>query len=137
MKSAGRRACGPIEDVGRMFLNQLREDIFIHLDIIRGLLRRADPGSLLDKHFHLIISTPQSKARMMTDPPDVLCHLFDNVLLKFLIQVINRTGEHEVLPDDQPQLIAQVKEPIVRIVASAPDPDCVEVRPDAGGKKFL
>ena len=64
---------------------------------------------------------------MMTETFDIIDKLVGNIVFKFGCQLIDRAGEHEVLPDYQTQLIAEVIKFIVRIVPSAPYTDTVEI----------
>ena len=64
---------------------------------------------------------------MVPQAADVVAKLGADVLLKGVGQVVDRAGEHEVLPDKQAQLVADIVEPVVRVEAAAPDADAVHV----------
>ena len=76
---------------------------------------------------NLIVSTPQSKAGMVADPFDVIDEFRPDICLKFFRQIIHAAGKHEILPDDQSQLIADIPEGVRRIMTAAPDADAVEM----------
>ena len=63
----------------------------------------------------------------MAEPADDIAELGADVLLKLRRQIIHGTGEHEILPHQQSQLITDVEEEIIRIITAAPDTDGVEV----------
>ncbi|MNW56305.1 hypothetical protein D3C74_340150 [compost metagenome] len=55
---------------------------------------------------HLIITAPQSDARMVAQSPDVIDCLLTHILQERLISRVHAAGEHEILPDQQTILIA-------------------------------
>ena len=64
---------------------------------------------------------------MVADPFDVIDEFRPDICLKFFRQIIHAAGKHEILPDDQSQLIADIPEGIRRIMTAAPDADAVEM----------
>ena len=64
---------------------------------------------------------------MAAEPADVVHKLGADVLFKFLGEVVHRAGKHEVLPHQKTQLVAGIVEPVVGVVAAAPDADAVHV----------
>ena len=66
---------------------------------------------------------------MMPDPSHIINSLPGDVCLKFLIQLIGRTGIHEILPHQQSQFITDVKEIVIGIITSTPDSNAVMICP--------
>ena len=64
---------------------------------------------------------------MRADPAHIIRQFCPDIGVKFICQVIYRAGEHEILPDHQAQLIADIIEIIVRIVTAAPDADGIHI----------
>ena len=62
------------------------------------------------------------------DPAHIVLNLRADIALKIVIQLVRRAGKHEILPHDQPQFIADIKKPVVRVVTAAPDADGVMIR---------
>ena len=59
-----------------------------------------------------------------------------DICLKFRRQFIYGAGKHKVLPYDQPQLVTDIIEPVVRIITAAPYTDCVIIRRNTLPEKF-
>ena len=60
---------------------------------------------------------------------DIVNKLRADIRLKLRRQIINRTCKHEILPYDKSKLIAEVIEPVLRIIATTPDTNCIKIRP--------
>ena len=124
---AGGRARRPVKGLRIMDFQDSGNDPLIHQEIIPHLRGLRHPAPLIHKHFHLVVAAPQRQAGVVPDPLHIVGKLPGDIFLKFRRQLVHRTCEHEILPDGQPQLIANVVEPVVRIEAAAPDTDHIEV----------
>ena len=65
---------------------------------------------------------------MVAQSLDLMPHLLADILQKVGRRGIERAGEHEVLPDQQPMFIAEVIEPVRLILSPTPHPDYVHIR---------
>ena len=75
-----------------------------------------------------VASAPEHHARVRTEPRDLVPSLgLDGVLIGLLLG-IGRTGEHEVLPDHQPELVAGFVPPLRLVLATTPDAQHVQIR---------
>ena len=126
-RAPGGRAGRPVEGFRVFFSQDLRKDPLIHEQIIPDFGMFGNPASFVHKHFHLIISAPQSQAGVMADPPDIFLQLSADIFFKLWSQLIDRAGKHKILPYRQPQLITKIIEPVVGIKAAAPYPDHVKI----------
>ena len=63
----------------------------------------------------------------MAQAADIVHKLGFDVLFKVLGEVIHGAGEHEVLPHQQTQLVADIIEEVIGVVAAAPYTDAVHV----------
>ena len=126
-RSAWWRACRPVKCIRIIFSEYFRNNALIHQQIVSHLCRFRYPITLFYKHFHLIIATPQCKWRMMTDSFDIINKFLTDICLKFRCQFIDRAGKHKVLPYHQAKFITKIKEPVLRIIAAAPDTNRVKV----------
>ena len=125
--AAAGRAGRPVKGLRVLTAQDLREEVLIHLDIIGDLALGADPLAELDELLHLVVAAPQGEGRMVPQAADVVDELRTDILFKGIRQIIHRAGEHEVLPYQQAQLVADVVEPVVRIESAAPHADAVHV----------
>ena len=62
------------------------------------------------------------------DSFDIINKFLTDICLKFRCQFIDRAGKHKVLPYHQAKFITKIKEPVLRIIAAAPDTYCIKVR---------
>ena len=65
---------------------------------------------------------------MVTKSFYIICKFFSDICLKFRRKLIYRAGKHKILPHYQTKLITDIKEPVVRIKASAPYTDHIKIR---------
>ena len=126
--AAGAGRGGAIGPVRVQNVQQGGQDILKDLDIVRLLLRRASEPVLAHGRLVLVVPAPKREARVMAQAQDIVPELGADVLLKGGGELIPGTGEHEVLPDQESELITGVKEEVIGIVAAAPDAHTVEVR---------
>ena len=63
----------------------------------------------------------------MTDPFYIVFHFLFAAFDKCICGIINITGKHQILPNDQTFFIAQFKECIRWIITAAPDSDAVKM----------
>ena len=80
------------------------------------------PGRL-----HLIVAAQQAQGRVVPDPAQVVFRFPCNAFPECVRQLVDITGKHQVLPDHQAHLIAQVKKVVAWIDSAAPDPDRIEM----------
>ena len=66
----------------------------------------------------------------MAQPPDLILRLGPRAGHEGVVGRVKRAGEHEILPHEQPQLVAQIVEILAFVDAAAPDPHHVHVRLD-------
>ena len=118
----------PIERDRVLFLQDFRNDILENLDIIALLLDGRLPRPVQCLCLHLIVTAPDAKTGVMADPPHIVADLRTDAALEALIQLVGGAGKHKILPHDQPQFIADIEEPVVWVIAAAPDTDTVVVR---------
>ncbi len=64
----------------------------------------------------------------MADSPYIFCNFPSDIGIKSSIQLVGRASKHKVLPDKQSQLVADIKEIVIRIVTAAPDANTVIIR---------
>ena len=64
---------------------------------------------------------------MMTETFDIINKFLTDICLKLRCQFIDRACKHKVLPYHQPQFITEIKEPVLRIIAAAPDTDGIKI----------
>lgn len=70
-------------------------------------------------------------------PPDLIVHFGRNILQEIRRRRVEIAGEHEILPDEQTEPVAQIVEPVGLIEAAPPDADHVHVRVDRRAKQVL
>ena len=128
VKAAAAGGAGrPVEGLGVLPLHHLGQNILIHFDVVGLLPGFGHPQISVHKHLHLIVAAPQRQGWMMTKPADIVLKLPGDVLLELLRQIVHGAGEHEILPNQNAQLVADVVEEIVGIVSAAPNPDTVHI----------
>src|SRR6266536_4538389 len=81
------------------------------------------PGGL-----DFIISCLDDDAGMISQSPDIINRLLSYVIKKLLGAGIHAPGEHEIVPDEDPHLVAELVEVIAFVDASTPDTQHVHVR---------
>ena len=82
------------------------------------------PGERADK---LVVAAPERETGVVLETPDLGPNLRLDERQEVGRRRIERAGEHEVLPDHQPQLVADLVEPVRLVAPAAPDPDHVHV----------
>ena len=125
--AAAGGAGGPVEGVRVLPLHDLRQDVLVHLDVVRHLLLLGDPVARGDEALHFVVAAPDGQGRMVAQAADVVLKLGADARLEVFAQVVHGAGEHEVLPHQQAQLVADVIEEVVGIVPAAPDAHGVHV----------
>ena len=74
------------------------------------------------KGVDLVVSAPECETGAVTDPSDIVLYLFTDILKKVRpVERIERTGKDEVLPYQNPVLVAHIVEIFRFIHAAAPD----------------
>ena len=75
-----------------------------------------------------VAAAPINQRRMVAESADLIFALFQRIVQPCGVVVGNvRTGEHKVLPDHQPRLVAQIVEYILFVNAAAPDAQHVHI----------
>ena len=126
-RATRRRTCRPVEGLWVILSQHFRDNPLIHEKVITDFWWFCDPAPLIHKHFHLIISAPQSQWRMMTETLNVIYKFLTDICLKFRCQFIHGACKHEVLPYCQPQFITDIIEPVIRIKSTTPYTDHIIV----------
>ena len=93
-----------------------------------ALAWRQPLGRVAKPLFQLVVPAPAGQAGMVAQALGVVDHLVPDVLPKCLVpNGIRPTAEQHVLPDEEPQLVAEVVKHVVRKVAPAPHPEHIHV----------
>ncbi len=139
---AGR--AGPIRHAQPLLAHYLAQVIAEQVDIALPDLRRkcrvgrlqvAAVAPVLPGGFFLVVATPQHDAGVMAQPAHVVARLGHHACPEGrIVARLHAAAEHEVLPDQQAQLISDVKERIVLVVAAAPVAQHVHVGVARGGQ---
>ena len=140
IKTASRRGGRrPVKCIRRSFFYSLRKDLlkkaYIICPQIRGLFLEIAP--VMPCGLNLIIAANQSEAGMVPEPFQIIQHFLPAVLRKMVCHLIYVACKHQVLPDDQSVPVAEIIEPVRRIISAAPYPDTVIICPDHGTYKIL
>ena len=109
-------------------MKPFREKIFIHLNVVSLLLMRLYPDAFFYKLLHLIISTDKPNTGMAFDSPYVIFYFLVYIIFKILIQIIDGTGKHKVLPNNKSQLVTYIIELISREESPSPYSYGIKVR---------
>ena len=72
----------------------------------------------------------------MAETLDIVDELLPDIRLEFRRQFVYGACEHEILPDNKPQLVTDVIEPVFRIIAAAPYADRIVIRSNALAKEL-
>ena len=111
VKPAARRGRGrPVETVRRLLFADFPQNALKLFQIVLFQAFRLfphvspfDPG-----RFHLIVAADQAEGRVMADPAQVVLCFPPDILPERLCHLIGIARKHQVLPDHQPVLVAQV-----------------------------
>ena len=117
----------PIKGAGIFHLQNLRDNIFKNLNIIALLLDGRLPCTVQRLRLHLVVAAPEPQTGMVADPAHIVPNLRADIALKIIVQLIGSAGKHEILPHNQPQLVTDVKKPVVRVITAAPHTNAVVV----------
>ena len=124
--AAGGRRTGPIVGIRRVFCGCLRQNVLVELQIVHphklGILGAAE-----DHILHFVVAAQKPQGGMVLKPQKILLRLFPELRLHFLRQPDVGAGDHEVLPDENAFLVAQIVEMILRVVSAAPHPQSIEI----------
>ena len=85
-------------------------------------------GAAEDHVLHFVVAAQQTQSGVVLEPEKVLPGLFPELGLHFLRQPDIGAGDHKVLPDQDPLLVAQIIEMVLGVVSAAPYPQSVEIR---------
>ena len=126
--SARGRRRRPVECIRVFRLHNLREYLFIHTDVVIHLLGRLRSVMDLEFRLGLIVPAPESHARMGAESSHLRADFRRDVGSERIAQLIGCAGKHEVLPDENSSLVADLIEIIIREITAAPDTDAVIMR---------
>src|SRR6266481_8057138 len=73
---------------------------------------------------------------MITQALDVIDRFLANVVEKLLVARVHAAAEHEVLPDENPLLVAEIIEIVTLVNTAAPDAQHIHVGVAHGAKQF-
>ncbi|SCD52380.1 hypothetical protein GA0115239_102938 [Streptomyces sp. BpilaLS-43] len=76
----------------------------------------------------LVVAAPQDQRGVRGEPDEVLADLGGHLVVQRLLLRVGGAGEGEVLPDQQPLLVAEFVEVVALVETAAPDADQVGVR---------
>ena len=126
---AGRRAGRPPDRAGRgVFQRRLDgavQPVIGDQVAVAVLAAFLEPGQRAQQ---FVVAAPEREAGVVIEPGDLPAHLGRHVGQEILGGGVKVAGEHEILPDHQAQLVAQVIKPVRLIAPAAPDADHVHVR---------
>ena len=128
--AAAGGAGGPVEGVGSIPLADLRQEDLVEVDVVvthmLGVL-----GTGVDDHvLHLVVAAEDGKGRMMVQAVQVVDGLGGEFLPHLVGEPDVGAGHHEVLPDHDALLVAEVVELVLGVVAAAPDAERIEIGVD-------
>src|SRR5260370_9856234 len=86
------------------------------------------PAPVHPAGFDFVISRPDDDARMISQSLDVINRLLPHVVEKLLRAGIHTPSEHEIIPDQNPHLIAELIEVVTLVNTSTPHPHHVHIR---------
>lgn len=124
-QSGGR--CLPVEavriDLGQSTRDGLLENFNVPFPDLLPLLRGKLilPAPLHPSLVHLIITVPERDGGVVPQSLHIIYDFVPDVVIVILAARVHRAGEHEIVPDQQSGLIAQIVEHVVLELASAPD----------------
>ena len=95
------------------------------------------PTPLLPTNPNLIIPIPNGYRRMIPQSDDIINHLLPDILIDLLSARIHRTRKHQIMPNQQSILIAQVIEDVMVELTASPNPQHIEVAEDSGLDGFV
>ncbi len=128
---------GPIRCLAVEFGYDLRQNLMI-VERTRHRVIRLIPIALLMNPLVLIVAAPQGHTGMAAQAFDLIARLSFDFGHKFRIVFgVHGAGEHEILPDQQAQAVAERIEDVVLIDAAAPDADHVHVGVLRGPKQHF
>ena len=84
-----------------------------------------------------VVAAPERDRGMRAEPADLIVDLGAHFGEEVRRRGIEIAGEHEVLPDQQAELVAEIVEEILLVEAAAPDADHVHVGVDRGAASSL
>ena len=74
-----------------------------------------------------VVAAPQRQRSASSETPHLIFRLGADIVEKSAAGIV-AAREHEVLPDEQPQFVAQIVEDILLVLSAAPDADHVHIR---------
>ena len=89
--------------------------------------RAVGPDGCGHEFLHFVVAADQRQGGVVPQALHVLLGFQADALLKGRGQVVEGAGIHEILPDHQSQLVANIIEEIIRVIAAAPYADDVEM----------
>ena len=127
-KSAERNGRGMyIRNLGANLLDDIGDDALEELDVYGNAKLLRCLGCAARARLDLVIAADDSKAGVVTESFKILSYLGHYVVEHSLIGHKEGASKGEVEEYDKTELVTDIEEVIVRIVAAAPDTDSVEV----------
>jgi len=127
--AAGRRS-RPVGPRGVFFCDGLADRVEIQRPVVLGQLAvfvgLGEP--VVQRLLVFVVATPQRDAGVVGQPPDLIAGFGLDGGEKGVVGGVQRTGVHEVLPDEQAEFVTPLVEVLVFVVATAPHADHVHVR---------
>src|SRR5437868_452496 len=123
------RGAGPVRprwiESGADFLQHPVEDLLVVVPKRCG--QALPPAPVQPGGFDLVVARPNDNAGMVAQSFHIVDRLSTNVIEKFLICRIQAARKHELLPDHDSHLIAQLIKLVSFVDAAAPDSQHVHV----------
>ena len=108
-------------------LADLGQENFVEVDVIVADVLGVLGTGVEDHVLHLVVAAEDGQRRMVVQAVEVVDGLGGELLLHLVGEPDVGAGHHEVLPDHDALLIAEVVELVLGIVAAAPDAERIEV----------
>ncbi|MCY1240602.1 hypothetical protein D9M72_534570 [compost metagenome] len=135
---AGRRARRPPDRFGKCrfqrHLDRAVQPVIGNEIAVAILARFVEPGERADQ---LVVAAPDRDRWMRRQAFCLIIHLCRDILQEIRGRGIEVAGKHEVLPDHEPEPVAEIVEPVRLVEAAAPDPDHVHVGVHCRGQQIL
>ena len=128
------RAAGPVRALGIVPADHFGQELVEEFRVVPPAhARRLDRPAVADEPLlQFVVPAPERDAGVVAQAADLVLRLGADAAEERAVEGgIGRAGEHEVLPDAQAQLVAEVVKILALVNAAAPDAEHVHV--GAGG----
>ena len=128
VRSAGRRG-RPVGTRGVLFVHHVfqclpEQSVVVGFESVDVLAVR-EPA--FDADFEFVVATPERDGRVGREASNLIARLRFDRRQELVVGRVLGAGKHEILPDEQPFLVAQSVEPVALVVAAAPHANRVHV----------